>query len=73
MLERLPFRFQQCFSPFNMLLFGGSYETELFRHLSNNVVRSQKVQKYIGCEELFKIKSKFEICKKKKRENVSGF
>ena len=72
MVERLPFRFEQLFRPFTMLLFEGLYETELFRHLSNNVVRSRKVQIYIGCEELFKIKSKFRKCKKK-RENVFGF
>ena len=72
MLAKLPFRFQQCFRPFNMLLLGGSYETELFRHLSNNVVRSQKVQKYVGCEDCSKLNLSLKNVKKK-RENVSGF
>ena len=49
MVKVLLFSFQQCFGPFTMLLVEGSSETELFRHLSNHVFRSQ-AQKYISYE-----------------------
>ena len=38
---------EQYFGPFTMLLVEGSSETDLFRYLSNNFLRSPQVQKYI--------------------------
>ena len=57
-----------------MLLFEGSSETGLFRHLSNYVFWSPFDQKYISCEDhlflkkILKIESKFRKVKKKKME-----
>ena len=58
MVKALPFRFEQCFGPFTMLLVKGSSETRLFRHLSNHVFWSPKihevffgVQKYMKYED----------------------
>ena len=50
MVKLLPFRFQQCFGPFAMLLAKGFPETGFFRHLSNHVFRSPEVEKYITSE-----------------------
>ena len=50
MVKVLSSRFQQCFSPFTMLLVEGSSETVIFRYLFNNVFRSPNVQKYISYE-----------------------
>ena len=43
-------RFEQCLEPLTMLLVEGSFETELFQHLPNQVFCSPKFQKYINCE-----------------------
>ena len=40
MVKVLSFRFQQCFGPFTMLLVERSFETRLFRKLSNTVFPS---------------------------------
>ena len=70
----LSFRFQQRFSPIIMLLVKGSSETGLFILLSNHVFRSPQVQKYISyeghffCVEMFKMKFKFQKCKKNKKK-----
>ena len=63
-------RFQQCFDPFNMLLFEGPSETGLFRQLSSHVFRTAEVQKYISDVghlflKMFKIEFKFRKRKKK--------
>ena len=78
MVKVLSFRFQQCFSRFIMLLVKDSSETGLFRHLSNHVVPSQSVQKYISYEghlffKMFKLQSKFRNFKKKNGENIFRF
>ena len=36
MVKVLSFRFQQCFDPCTVLVFEGSSETGIFRHLSNS-------------------------------------
>ena len=46
-----PFRFEERFGPFTMLLAEGSSQTGFFRHLSNRVFRSAEVQKYITYED----------------------
>ena len=48
MVKLLPFRFQQCFGAFTMLLVDGSSETGLFIHLTKHVFWSPSVQKYIS-------------------------
>ena len=69
MVKALSFSFEQCFGPFTMLLVEGSFETRLFRHLSNHVSRSPEVQKYIGYEDhllfiMFKLNLNLENAKK---------
>ena len=44
------FRFEHCLGPFAMLLFEGSSETGVFRHLSNHSFMRTKLQKYISYE-----------------------
>ena len=65
----LSFRFQQCFDPFAIFSVEQSFETRLFKHLSNNVFRSWYFHKYISYEghlfwQMFKIWSRFGKCKK---------
>ena len=69
MLKVLSFGFDMFFSPFTMLLVKGLFETGLFRHLSNYVYWSRKVQKYISYKghlflKMFKLESKFRKLKK---------
>ena len=69
MVKLLPFRFQQCFGAFTMLLVDGSSETGLFIHLTKHVFWSLSVQKYsartvIFFLKMFKIESK---CRKNKK------
>ena len=69
MVKVLRFKFQQCFGPFILLLVGGSSQTGLFRHLSNQVFKNPQVQKYMSAEgdlffKMVKIESRFRKCKK---------
>ena len=50
MVKLLSFRFQQCFSPFTMLLVERPSKKGLFGHLSNHVFRSPSVRIYISYE-----------------------
>ena len=74
MVKVLSFSFQQFFGPFTVLLVEGSSETGLLRHLSNHVLRSPYVQKYISSDghllflKMLKIESKFRKCKKELRK-----
>ena len=69
MVKVLSFRFQQCFSPFTMLLVQLSSETRLYKYLSNHFfgVRKFKITsaiRVIFFLEMFKIKYEFRKCKK---------
>ena len=50
MVKVLSFSFKQCFVSFTKVLNKGSSKTGLFRHLSNDVLKSPRVQKYIRYE-----------------------
>ena len=69
MIKALCCRFQQCFSPFTMLLVEGFPETGLFRNFSNYVfgVRNFEITKsmtIIFFVKMFKISSRFQRCSK---------
>ena len=64
MVKVLPFRLQQCFCPFTMLLGEVSSETRLFRHLSNHVFgffkfKNTSTKRVIFFFKLFTMESKF--------------
>ena len=50
MVKVVWFRFQQCLGPFTMLLFEGSSQTGIFRHLASHSFRSLELPKYINYE-----------------------
>ena len=48
--KMLSFRLQQRLDPFAMLSVEGTPETQLFRHLSNHIIRSRYFLKYSSYE-----------------------
>ena len=53
MVKVVSFSFEQCFDPFIILFVKGSSESRFFRHLSNHVFPSTKVQKSMSYEDHF--------------------
>ena len=67
MVKVLPFRFEQYFAPFTMLLVEGSSETGLFRHLFFGVRKFKNTWaiRVIFFLKIFKIECKFRKTPKK--------
>ena len=67
MVKVLSFSFQQCFSPFSMLLVEGSPETRLFyltTHFRGRKFENTSAMRVIYCLKIFEIECKFRKCKK---------
>ena len=67
MVNLLSLRFEQCFSPFTMLLVEGSYFLDIYLTTSFGVPTFTYTSdmRVIFCLKMFKIESNFRKCKKK--------
>ena len=75
MVNLLSLRFEQCFSPFTMLLVEGSYFLDIYLTTSFGVPTFTYTSdiRVIFCLKMFKIESNFRKCKKKNSENIFHF